>query len=90
MPRLSSAKIKAERAEQDQIIADQHEQIKQAEAEQVFAGIVVSHEKAQYKVLAPKFSYEGTEYKAEDLKTNKDLVKELIEIKSGILEKVSK
>jgi hypothetical protein len=82
------AQVKAENAEQNKVIADQHEQIKAAESIAEFGGLVVMLDKAQYKVIAPKFSYEGTEYKAEDLKENKDLLKELVKIGAGILVKL--
>lgn len=51
--------------------------------------IVVTHNKKKYKVAAKQFQFGEEVYKAEDLKKNADIVKALIEKKSGLLIPIS-
>ncbi len=48
----------------------------------------MSHEKLQYRVLAPKFSHKGLDVDAHTLRQNPDLVRELVESGSGLLQLV--
>lgn len=52
--------------------------------------VVVTHEGNQYKVVATKFRYKGTEYAAKDLSKNAELVAKLVETESGVLRKLEK
>lgn len=49
---------------------------------------VVSFEKVQYRVLAQKFNFEGTEVKATELQKNKEVLAALVKAGSGLLQKV--
>ena len=80
--------LQAEKAEQEKVIAEQHEALKAAETASATPGIVVTHNKVQYQVIAPKFNFEGEDFESEDLKTNKELLKQLVEIKAGILQRI--
>ncbi|GAB3652678.1 hypothetical protein GCM10027594_27180 [Hymenobacter agri] len=77
-------------------ISDLQEQLANAQAgAAINETVVVTHtaedgSKDQYKVLAPKFQHKHQAYAAADLKTNPDLVKELVEGKSGVLLKLEK
>ncbi|OUJ68658.1 hypothetical protein [Hymenobacter crusticola] len=74
-----------ESADKDAIIEGQTEQLKAAEAQGAGALPVIIHEKKRYQVLARKFIIRNIEVDAEKLKTDKDLVKELVENGSGLL-----
>lgn len=76
---------KEESAAKDAIIEGQAEQLKAAEAQGAGALPVVTHEKKRYQVLARKFIYKDVEVDANQLKTDKDLVKALVESGTGIL-----
>ena len=88
--------LEGESAESTQIISDLQEELANAQAGQAISEtVVVTHTaedgtKEQYKVLAPKFQHKHVAYEAKDLKTNPDLVKELVEAKSGVLLKLEK
>ena len=83
--------LSADTGTAQELISDLTEQLANATAGQdISQAVVVSHEKEQYKVLARQFNHLGTEYKADDLKTNPALVKELVELESGLLHKIEK
>ena len=88
--------LEGEQAESTEIISDLQEQLANAQAgQEISQTVVVTHTaedgtKEQYKVLAPKFQHKHVAYAAADLKTNPDLVKELVEAKSGVLVKLEK
>ncbi|QNF34353.1 hypothetical protein HUW51_17085 [Adhaeribacter swui] len=86
--RKRNAELEAQQAEKDQIIAEQLEQLDLAEAQKGNTLPVVAHDKKKYQLLAAKFQFAGQEYKAEDLKSDKDLVKKLIEAGAGILQEI--
>ncbi|MDO7877820.1 hypothetical protein Q5H93_23995 [Hymenobacter sp. ASUV-10] len=75
-------------AEQNEIINGQADALKAAETQGASALPVITHEKKQYQVLAKQFTFESKLVKAEDLKTNKDLVKALLKAEAGILQLV--
>jgi chromosome segregation ATPase len=70
------------------LIEEQNGKLAAAEVTQAEGPVVVSHEKAQYRVLAPKFSHKGLEVDAHTLRQNPELVRELVEAGSGLLQKV--
>jgi hypothetical protein len=88
--------LEGEQAESTEIISDLQEQLANAQAgQEISQTVVVSHtdeagNKEQYKVLAPKFQHKHVAYAAADLKANPELVKELVEAKSGVLVKLEK
>ncbi|MDB5268048.1 MAG: hypothetical protein JWP58_1088 [Hymenobacter sp.] len=88
--------LEGEVSESTEIISGLQEQLANAQAgQEISQTVVVTHTaedgtKEQYKVLAPKFQHKHVTYAAADLKTNADLVKELVEAKSGVLVKLEK
>ena len=88
--------LEGESGESTGIISDLQEQLANAQAgQEISQTVVVTHTaedgtKEQYKVLAPKFQHKHVVYEAKDLKTNTDLLKELVEAKSGVLLKLEK
>ncbi|MBJ6109448.1 hypothetical protein JAO73_10515 [Hymenobacter sp. BT523] len=93
---LHIEQLEADAAEATQLISELNEQLENAKTGQELSEtVVVSHtaedgSKEQYKVLSPKFQHKGQAYEAKDLKTNADLVKALVDGKSGILQKLQK
>jgi hypothetical protein len=77
-------------AQQNAIIDGQAEALKAAETQGADALPVITVDKKQYQVLAKQFTFEGKLVKAEDLKTDKDLVKALLKAETGILQLVEK
>ncbi len=47
--------------------------------------VTVIHDKKKYHVAIPSFKLNGKVYKADDLKNHPEVVKELVEEKSGVL-----
>lgn len=88
--------LETEQGESTQIISDLQEELANAKAgQEISETVVVTHTaedgtKAQYKVLAPKFQHKHVAYEAKDLKTNTDLLKELVAAGSGVLLKLEK
>ena len=88
--------LEGEVDEATETISGLQEQLANAQAgQEISQTVVVTHTaedgtKEQYKVLAPKFQHKHVAYEAKDLKTNPDLVKELVEAKSGVLLKLEK
>ncbi|PSR53905.1 hypothetical protein AHMF7605_10440 [Adhaeribacter arboris] len=80
--------LREQLAAKDSIIAEQLEQLDLAEAQKGNPLPVVSHDKKKYQVLAAQFQFEGKEYQAEDLKSDKDLVKSLIHGGSGLIQEI--
>lgn len=82
-----NARLVQDSQDAEQAISELNEKLANAEAvapEQT----VVTYEKAQYRVLAQKFSYNGQEIEAKDLQSKKDVLKALVEAGSGLLVKV--
>lgn len=77
-----------ELAQAETLIEEQSGRLAAAEVGQAEGPVIVSHEKAQYRVLAPKFSHKGLDVDAHTLRQNPDLVRELVEANSGLLQKV--
>jgi hypothetical protein len=48
---------------------------------------ILTIDKVKYKLLSPRFNYQGKIMTFEDLKADKDLQKELVEKQVGILQK---
>lgn len=83
--------LSADTGTAQELISDLTEQLANAQAGQdISHAVVVSHDKEQYKVLARQFNHNGTEYQADELKTNAALVQELVELESGLLAKIPK
>lgn len=82
--------LKAQLAAQKEIIAGQNEQLQAAEAGAAEGRPVVSHNKQLYRVVAGKFEIDGTTIKASELKDKPELIKKLVDAKSGVLVAVSK
>ena len=79
----------AEAAAKDAIIEGQAEKLKEAEAQGQEGRLVITHERKQYRVLAKQFDLgNGETVQAEELKTNKELVADLLKRKSGLLQLV--
>lgn len=77
-----------ERTEQDGVIADLQKELEAAKATKGGKLPVVSHGKDKYQVTSAKFHFGGAVHEAKDLLTNKKLVEQLVEAKSGVLEKI--
>lgn len=88
--------LEGEQGESTEIISDLQEKLANAEAGQAISqAVVVTHTaedgtKEQYKVVLPKFKHKGQSYVAADLKTNSELVKELVAGGKGVLVKLEK
>ena len=81
--------LKQENTEAVTTIGEMSEKLANAEAvapEQV----VVTHERKQYRVLAHKFHHKGAEIAASNLQANKDVLAQLVEMKSGVLQLITK
>ncbi|MGI4763406.1 MAG: hypothetical protein ACRYF0_22025 [Janthinobacterium lividum] len=74
--------------EAEALIEEQSGRLAAAEVGQAEGPVIVTHDKAQYRVLAPKFSHKGLDVDAHTLRQNPDLVRELVEANSGLLQKV--
>ncbi|TPG71994.1 hypothetical protein [Hymenobacter nivis] len=80
-------RLEEEAEANEQVIAGHEARLRAAEA----AGdgsIVVSHQDKLYRVLVPKFQFEGQHVKAESLASDASLVAKLVEAGSGVLELV--
>ena len=83
---LSDKTVDLENAEA--LIEEMQGKLAAAEVSQMEGPVILSHEKGQYRVLAPKFSHKGIEVEANSLRNNPELVRELVEAGSGLLQKV--
>lgn len=77
-----------ELAQAEYLIEEQTAQLKAAEVAQAEGPLVVTYNKVPYRVLAPKFQHNGLHVEARSLATNPDLVRELVEAGSGLLQAV--
>ncbi|WP_375435081.1 hypothetical protein [uncultured Hymenobacter sp.] len=89
-PEQIIADLQAELAASKQIISGQAEQLQAAEAGAAEGRPVVTHDKKHYRVLVKQFYFNGVEIKAAELKDKTDLVKELVEKESGVLQLITK
>ena len=89
-PEQQIAELKAQLAAKDEIITGQAEQLQVSEVAASEGRPVVSHNKQHYRVLAPQFDVEGTTIKASELKDKPELIKTLVEKKSGLLQLITK
>lgn len=80
---------KAEELNQAEIlIEEQTGKLAAAEVASAEGPVVVTHAKEQYRVLAPKFQHQGLVVEARSLVNNPELVRQLVEAESGVLQKV--
>lgn len=84
-PEQLIAELQATVAAQSTIIAGQAEQLQASEAQGTEGRPVVTYHKQHYRVLAKQFDVEGTTIQALELKGKPDLVKKLVDAKSGVL-----
>jgi len=70
------------------LIEQQTAQLKSAEVGQALGPVVVTHEKEQYRLLVERFSHNGNLVESASLRQNPDLVRQLVEMGSGLLVKV--
>lgn len=83
--------LEAEGADAAQLILELHQQLDNARAgEELSPVVVVTHEQQKYRVIGAKFKHAGEEYAAADLKKHPDVVKQLVEAGSGLLQKIEK
>lgn len=73
----------------EQTLLDSNEELQQqlASSEKTLEAVkvIVTHDKAKYEVIVPRVQLDGKVYDAKDLKTNKEVVKALVEKGSGVL-----
>lgn len=74
--------------EAEDLIEQQTAQLKSAEVGQKLGPVIVTHDKEQYQVLVPRFSHAGNLVEAASLRQNPDLVRQMVESGSGLLQKV--
>ncbi|WP_201980372.1 hypothetical protein [Hymenobacter rubidus] len=80
---------KAEELNQAELlIEEQTGKLAAAEVASAEGPVVVTHAKEQYRVLAPKFQHNGLIVEARSLTANPELVRQLVEAESGVLQKV--
>ena len=89
-PEEKIARLERELGEAQGIIGEQQEQLVAKTLQGTGSLPVITYNKQNYQVLAAKFHFKDVDYKAEDLTTNSDLVKQLLEAQSGILHKIEK
>jgi excinuclease UvrABC nuclease subunit len=75
-------------ADSEKVINDLTEKLKIEGKKAKSADIVVTHEKKKYRVVIGKFRHEGNEITAEELAKKPEVIAELVESKSSVLEKV--
>lgn len=82
----------AEKEESERTLLSSNEelqrQLQSSEEEVAKDKIFVTHEKKKYQVMAGSFYADGERIEAKDLQKNPDLIKNLIDRKSGILREV--
>jgi hypothetical protein len=79
-------KVNEESAAKDAVIEAQDEQLAAANAQGASALSVVTYEKQRYQVLAGKFSLDNEVIEHHELKSKPELVKQLVEDKSPLLQ----
>lgn len=82
-----------ESSEKDAVISDLMKKVSELEASNKVAGNapeVITHKKEKYIVRIPSFRHNGAKCTVDTLKDNPELIDELIEMKSGVIEKISK
>lgn len=76
-----------ELAQANEVIVELRTSLTAVKKEKSVGKVIVEHNKEKYAVEAAKFNHGGKDYTAEDLKTNKELTKELVELGVGFLVK---
>lgn len=79
--------LEKESIQKDEVIAELRKDLTAVKKEKSVGKVIVEHNKEKYAVEAVKFNHGGKDYTAEDLKTNKELTKELVELGVGFLVK---
>jgi arginine deiminase len=77
--------IEKELADANEVIADLRKDLTEVKKQKSAGKVFIDHNKKKYEVTAQKFSHSGKEYTADDLKANKELTKELVELGVGFL-----
>ncbi|UOQ99893.1 hypothetical protein MUN81_10420 [Hymenobacter sp. 5317J-9] len=80
------AESNAEKEAQASIISTQEEQLAAAAVQGAGALSVVTHDKKRYQVLAGRFSLKGVSITHQELKSKPELVQQLVEENSPLLE----
>jgi hypothetical protein len=70
------------------LIAEQQKALSAQDDAHAAEAVVVTVDKKKFKVLAPRFAFQGEVYEAKDLKKNKKLAEELAACGSGVLEAI--
>ena len=84
-----NAQLQEDKVIAEETVVELSEKLANAEAvapEQV----IVTHERKQYRVLAHKFHHKGAEIAASNLQANKEVLAELVKMKSGLLQLITK
>lgn len=89
-PEEKIARLEQELGEAKGIIDEQTEQLEAKQLQTVGTLPVLGYNKENYQVQAAKFHFNGVDYTAQELAGNADLVKQLLEAKSGLLLKIEK
>lgn len=89
-PEEKIARLEQELGQAQGIINEQTEQLEAKQLQTAGTLPVISYEKQNYQAQAAKFHFNGVDYTAQELASNADLVKQLLEAKSGLLIKIEK
>ena len=89
-PEEKIARLEREVLEANNLIQEQNQQLEAKQLQGAGALPVITYKQQYYQVQAAKFHFNGVDYKADDLTGNSDLVKQLLEAESGLLEKIEK
>lgn len=89
-PEEKNIRLEKELAEAKGIIDEQTEQLEAKQLQTAGTLPVISYDKQNYQAQAAKFHFNGVDYTAQELAGNTDLVKQLLEAKSGLLVKIEK
>jgi DNA repair exonuclease SbcCD ATPase subunit len=87
--RARSGELAGELNEAENLIEELQQRLKTAQSLQAQSDtLIVSDGTSHYKVLAPKFKFRHVEYTGEQLRSDEQLVRELIEAGVGFLQKI--
>ena len=89
-PEEKIARLEREVQEANELIHEQNQQLEAKQLQGAGSLPVITYKQQYYQVQAAKFHFNGVDYKADDLASNSDLVKQLLEAGSGLLEKIEK
>ncbi len=80
--------LKTEITQHLEVVSDLRAQLNSKTKEADMASPTVKHAGKTYKIMIPSFQHNGAVKTAGDLKSDKELIKELVELGSGVLEEV--